>query len=112
MENKFVNIKKLRQKTQLSQEQFARLVNTSWATISRWERNVSKPNQDAETELHRLRELVERIGKALPPDQLYRFLETPNPYFRNHRPIELLKSDYGFEDLLAFVESAKSGDMA
>ena len=104
-------IKALRKKTNLSQEQLAQLLGTSWVTISRWERKAAQPNLEARARLQRFRELVDRIGKALPPDELPRFLNTPHPLLRGHRPVELLKSDYGFEDLVAFVESAKSGDM-
>jgi len=105
-------IKTLRAKTQLSQEKLARLVGTSWVTISRWEREKIVPGGEAETRLARLLELVTRVGKALPAHRIYDFLETPHPLFRGHRPVELLSSDYAFQDLLTFVDSAKSGDMA
>lgn len=107
-----VNVKALRQKAELSQEELARLLDTSWVTVSRWERHVAKPNPEASARLQRLLELLRRIRKALPPEELFRFLETPSPLLRGHRPVDLLKSDYAFEDLLAYVESAKSGDMA
>jgi uncharacterized protein (DUF2384 family) len=48
----------------------------------------------------------------VPPEEPPDFLLTPQPLLRGYRPVELLGSKYGYEDLLAFVESAKSGDMA
>ena len=105
-------IKHLREQTQLSQEKLAQLVGTSWVTISRWERQQGNPGGEAETRLSRLATLVAQIGSALPPQKIYDFLVTPNPFFKGHQPVELLSSDYAFRDLLAFVESAKSGDMA
>lgn len=107
-----INVKVLRQKAKLSQEQLAQLLGISWVSVSRWEREVAEPSPEAKIRLHRLLELVERIGKALPADELPRFLQTPHPLLRGYRPIELLESDYSFQDLVAFVESAKSGDMA
>jgi len=105
-------IKLLREKTQLSQEKLARLLGTSWVTISRWERKLVTPNGEPQGRLGRLLELVARIGNALPANKIYDFLETPQAEFRGHRPVELLSSDYAFQDLLSFIESAKSGDMA
>jgi len=107
-----VEIKELREKIQLSQERLARLVGTSWITISRWERKRGTPSGEAEVRLGRLAELVARVGNALPAERIYDFLETPQPEFRGHRPAELLSSAYAFQDLLSFVDSAKSGDMA
>ncbi|MFN7926086.1 MAG: hypothetical protein U0Q16_38670 [Bryobacteraceae bacterium] len=62
--------------------------------------------------MKRLVQLSDRIEDALPPGELNRFLSTPNPLLRGYQPQDLLGSAYSFEDLLDFVESAKSGDMA
>jgi len=107
-----INVKTLRSQVGFSQEQLARLVGASWVTVSRWERSLAKPNPETQARLRRLSKLVQRVGNALPPDDLYRFLDTPHRLLRGHRPVDLLQNDYSFEDLLAFVESAKSGDMA
>jgi len=107
-----IDVKKLRNKTHLSQEQLARILRTSWVSVSRWERHVARPSTNAETRIRRLSELLTRIGAALPPEEIPRFMETPQPLLRGYRPVELLESDYGFGDLLAFVDAAKSGDMA
>jgi transcriptional regulator with XRE-family HTH domain len=107
-----MTLKTLRSKTKLSQERLARMLDTSWTTVSRWERNVSIPQPDLQARIRRLETLLERIGDALPPEEIPRFLETPHVLLRGHAPVDLLKSEYSFEDLLAFVDSAKSGDMA
>jgi transcriptional regulator with XRE-family HTH domain len=106
------DVKQLRSRAKLSQEDLAKLLGTSWVTVSRWERKVTEPNPEKQAILHRLRELIKRIGKAIPEERLVNFLMTPNPLLRGYRPVELLESDYSFEDLLSFVEAAKSGDMA
>ncbi len=107
-----INVKDLRNKAKLSQEELARVLGTSWVTVSRWERRTNEPDQEKLARLRRLKELIDRIGKAIPERELVPFLTTPNPLLRGYRPADLLESDYSFEDLLAFVESAKSGDMA
>jgi DNA-binding transcriptional regulator YiaG len=105
-------IKDLRDRARLSQEKLARVLGTSWITVSRWERGIGVPGGDAEVRLSRLSELLGRIGSAIPAERIYEFLDSPNSSFRGHRPMELLTSDYAFQDLLNFVESVKSGDMA
>lgn len=107
-----VSVKQLRTKTKLSQEALANLLGTSWASVSRWERRIAAPSPETEARLERLLELVNRIGGAIPSGELPRFLQTPQPALRGYRPVDLLESQYSFEDLLDFVESAKSGDMA
>jgi hypothetical protein len=56
--------------------------------------------------------LLARIGHALPKEEVPRFLQTAQPLLRGYRPIDLLDSEYSYRDLLAFVDAAKSGDMA
>lgn len=107
-----VNVKIIREKTGLSQAQLARLLRTSWASVSRWERKIAKPSSETEARLQRFRELLARIGRALPKEEIPKFLQTAQPLLRGYRPIDLLDSEYSFHDLLAFVDAAKSGDMA
>jgi DNA-binding transcriptional regulator YiaG len=107
-----VDVKALRDVTHLSQEKLARLVDLSWVTISRWERELAAPSEDVQARLDRLAEIVNRVGDALTPAELYRFLDTPHASLRGQRPVDLMKSEYAFQDLVAYVEGAKSGDMA
>lgn len=107
-----VSVKKLRARAKLSQEGLANLLGASWASVSRWERSIAKPGPETQARLERLRTLLDHIGDALAAEELPRFLRTPQPLLRGYRPVDLLHSGYAFEDLLAFVESAKSGDMA
>jgi transcriptional regulator with XRE-family HTH domain len=107
-----LSVKRLRTRAKLSQEDLARLVGASWASVSRWERSISRPNAKTRDRLERLAEVVRRVGDAVPPEELPDFLLTPQPLLRGYRPVELLDSKYSYEDLLAFVENAKSGDMA
>ena len=107
-----VNVRAIRERIGLSQEQLAQLLGTSWATVSRWERKIAKASPTAAARLQRLTELLARIGRALPREEVPKFLQTAQPLLRGYRPIDLLDSEYSFRDLLAFVDAAKSGDMA
>lgn len=105
-------VKALRKKAQVTQEELAKLLGTSWVTISRWERRVADPGSEMQGRIRRMSQLLDEIGDALPRGEFSNFMQTPQPLLRGHCPTELLQSDYSFEDLLTFVESAKSGDMA
>jgi DNA-binding transcriptional regulator YiaG len=48
------DIRRLRQREGLTQEQFARLLGVTWTTISRWENGKSKPSPLAVSQLTRL----------------------------------------------------------
>lgn len=106
------NLRSFRERTDLTQEELAHLLDTSWVSVSRWERGVAEPKPRTLERIERLQRLVERIGQALSPGALPDFLETPQPGLRNHRPKELLDNEYAFEDLIALVDGLKSGDMA
>lgn len=49
-----MNIKQLRKKVNLTQEQLANKLGVSWTTISRWENNKTKPSHLAQKEIDRL----------------------------------------------------------
>lgn len=106
------DVRTIREKAGLSQEQLAHLLGTSWVSVSRWEREVARPSAHSKARLERLERLVERVGDALPRKEIPHFLQASHPLLRGYRPIDLLESDYAFDDLLAFVDAAKSGDMA
>ena len=105
-------LKELRARHEISQEDVARLLGSSWATVSRWERQTARPTPDAVAKIGRLAELSRKMGDAIPPEKFVRFLSTPDSLLRGYAPIDMLGSPYSFEILLAFVDSALSGDMA
>jgi putative transcriptional regulator len=57
-----IEIKEFRIKRGLSQERMAHLVGVSYITISRWERDKSKPSPLA---LEKIRSIADRKEKAL-----------------------------------------------
>jgi DNA-binding XRE family transcriptional regulator len=95
-------IRHLRRKAGLSQEKLAQVLDISWPSISRWEREQASPRGEARLRLRRLNELVQQIGNALTPEDIWRFLDTRQTLLKGHRPAELLHSDYGFHGLHRF----------
>ena len=81
-----INVKQLRSKAGLSQEDLARVLGTSWVTVSRWETKSSQPDAERLARLKRLKELIRRIGKAIPEEELVSFLTTPHRLLRGYRP--------------------------
>ena len=49
-----MNIKQIRKKLNLTQEQLANKLGVSWATVNRWENNKTKPSHLAQKEIDRL----------------------------------------------------------
>lgn len=65
-----IDLKAIRKHAGLSQEQLAQLLKTSWVTISRWERGVAQPSHASAQRLERLTEVLQRIGQALPKEEV------------------------------------------
>ncbi len=107
---KTVPIKEVREKYRLTQEQLAKVLGTSWVTISRWERGTGNTSEDAEAKLHRMDSLLRHIDTLIAPEDLARFLMTPNSAMDGFPPMDLLQSGYAFRKLVELVEKAKSGE--
>ena len=56
-----MDIKQLREKLGLTQEEFAREVSTTTTTVSRWETGRAKPSRMARALLERLEKKAERL---------------------------------------------------
>jgi transcriptional regulator with XRE-family HTH domain len=106
------SIKEIRKSYDLTQEQLAHILGTSWVTISRWERGVSEPSAEAEERLGRMEVLLKHIDTLIAREDLPKFLFTPNPAMANFPPTDLLQSGYAFRKLIELVEKTKHGDFS
>jgi len=52
----YMNIKQIRKKLKLTQEQLAQKLGVSWATVNRWENNKTKPSPLAMMQIENLTE--------------------------------------------------------
>jgi hypothetical protein len=59
--------------------------------------------------LAHIRKLLEGV---IVKDDMRRWLESPHPALRWHRPIDLLSNTYGFEEVRNLIESIKAGQYA
>ena len=57
-------IRQLRQKLGLTQEEFARRLGVSWNTIARWETGTRKPGKFAQIVLRQMMDAAEGKAKA------------------------------------------------
>lgn len=103
-------IKRLRRESlELSQEAFARLLQVSVTTVSRWERGTAEPDTHLEARLRRLEHVASQLEQAMPGQRLAKWLEMPHPDLKGLPPIDLLGSDYGAQVLDDFIEQMFRG---
>lgn len=120
---KLDEIRELRNRLNLSHEQFARLLNTSVANVFRWEQGLPRarargprtpvrPSPTMARKLGRLKAVVDRFGSDQDPKGVVAFLSRPHPELLGHRPIDALDSDLGYDMVVGIVEAAFSGSFA
>ena len=61
-------IKEMRRQLALSQEDLARLLKVSYATVNRWENGLSKPSKLAKAQLVAFCEKMTKRGKLVLPE--------------------------------------------
>ncbi len=105
-------VKHVRHEFGLTQEQLARILGTTWVTISRWERGISEPPPEAGEKLHRLEVLLKRLDRLIAKADLPMFLLSPNPAMNNFPPSDLLQSGYAFQKLLELVDKTRHGEFS
>ena len=106
------NTKETRRALHVSQEQFARLLQTTLTSVSRWELGRATPVRWQAQRLHRLHVVIKAIGRMIRPENLEAFLTAPHSQLSGLRPLDMLDNENTFKKLLGIIESAKSGDMA
>lgn len=89
-------IKELRKMLSLSQEEFARIIRVTLATVSRWERGISKPRDLAEDKLLLINSIAERV-KAVFGTIAKKWLESPNDNLKGQKPVKVLETFEGIE---------------
>jgi DNA-binding transcriptional regulator YiaG len=68
-QNSSNRIKSIRQTLNISQEDLARQLGVSYATVNRWENNQSKPSKLAKARLDSFCEKMNRRGKLIWEDK-------------------------------------------
>jgi DNA-binding transcriptional regulator YiaG len=104
-------LRHFRKRNQLSQQELASILDSTWVSVSRWERAKSVPLPDVAVRAQRLLDVESQIAPALMPGAFIDFLKTPHPMLRGFPPLDLLRSAFAFEHLKGFVQSALFGGM-
>lgn len=105
-------VDRIRAQLGATQEQLAHLLAVSWPSVSRWERGVARPDPILAEKLDHLAEVLKMLDGVIVKDDMRRWLESPHPGLRRHRPIDLLSNTYGFEEIRNLIESIKAGQYA
>jgi transcriptional regulator with XRE-family HTH domain len=100
---------KLRKLLQLSQEDFARLLDVRVRTVVRWEVGAAEPNPATRERLEYLLRLSNKLAKVIDREYIAQWLTTPNPEFLNQPPLDLVQSQYGRRVLEQELERSEWG---
>ncbi|MBI2155032.1 MAG: DUF2384 domain-containing protein [Candidatus Rokubacteria bacterium] len=93
----------------VSQEEFARLIQASGPSVSRWVRGSSRPSGRMAEKLGRLKIVLDILEPAIEKKDLKHFLGRPHTRLRGHSPSSLLDTDYGLEAVKDLIETAFTG---
>ncbi len=96
----------IRFRLHVSQEHFARLLDVSNRTVSRWEQPNGRPDTSSREILERLHGVVDLIGTSMEPPVLVRWLSTPKQELKDCTPIDLLRSHFGAISLTEFAQGS------
>ncbi len=99
----------LRRLLQLTQEDYARLLDVRVRTVVRWEVGTTEPNPATREKLEYLLRLSKSLGKLIERKHIAQWLTTPSPEFLNQPPLDLVQSQYGRRVLEQEVERSEWG---
>jgi transcriptional regulator with XRE-family HTH domain len=94
----------------MTQEEFARLMGTSVATVARWEEERATPRPATLRKLERLQQVVASLQEITEPVNIPTWLLKPHRALNQHAPYELLDNEYGLEKVKDLIESIKLGN--
>lgn len=103
-------LKHLRDRERLTQEDLAQIIRERPMTISRWERQVTKPRPQAAAKLRRLDELEREARGVLTPVEFKEFLARPHRLLMSLAPMDMLDNDRAFERVLDLLRGMQASD--
>lgn len=63
-------------------------------------------------EFERMERVLQAMGDMIRPEYRQRFLETPHPLLNDRRPLDMLKTEEGTQEVIRLLEGAESGAFA
>ncbi|MCI0616921.1 DUF2384 domain-containing protein, partial [bacterium] len=104
------DIRLLREGLGLSRKIFADLLPASEKAVQNWEEGSAFPRKSHD-QLAKLLEMKQRLETLYDPDEVARWIKTPNRVLGMKRPLDLIKEGE-FEQLLNMIESLEDGSHA
>ncbi len=102
-------IESIRAALNLSQEALARILGLSVRTIVRWEREGEKPPPLERERLDLIYEVVEIAKDVMKPQDLPIWFSSPKEALSGQRPVDLLSSFKGIQQVHDLLEKARWG---
>ena len=96
-----------RKESNLSQEDFAKILFTTGRTIARWEKGENRPNGLVMIRLYELDELFSLAKEVIKQEKVYQWFSSPNPVLGGNTPFSILGTPWGIQkvkDLLGKIE--------
>ena len=102
-------VESVREALGLSQEGLARVLGVSVRTVVRWEREGDEPPPLERERLELIREIVEIAKDVTPLEALPEWFSTPKRSLSGERPLDLLSSFKGIQQLRETLERTRWG---
>lgn len=101
-------VRAIRERLDLTQPEFGRLVGVSTRTVASLERPDFHPRDELRRKVMEILRLCNALGDVMRPESVGRWLVTPNPAFDHLKPIELAERGE-IDRLWAMVHHLRSG---
>lgn len=99
---------RIREATQLSREDVARVVGSSARTVARWATGANAPRGAARQRLLDLAAVSQQLEKVMKPEAAAAWLHEPNADLGNMRPLDLVEQGRARE-VLDLIEAIADG---
>jgi transcriptional regulator with XRE-family HTH domain len=104
-----VVLRALKQRVGLSERDVALVTGAQDRTVRRWLEGSASPRVDSAARIDSVRALVMVLGEMLDPPGITAWLRNRNPLLDFRRPLEVLKTDQGFDEVLGAAQELVSG---
>src|SRR5260370_1426561 len=90
------DLKKIRGRLGITQEEAAYILGTTTTTLSRWANNrTTEPDPAHQEKLQNILAILDEAGEAIRPDGITWRFKTPHAFLSDLRPLDLLRSSSG-----------------
>jgi hypothetical protein len=102
-------LRALRSQVGVGERDISRLTQAQGRTVRRWLEGTAVPHPDSADRIDELRAIVMVLGDMLDPDGIVAWLRNRNPTLEFRRPLEVLSTSGGFDEVLSAAQALVSG---